>query len=124
MTHTNKPVVIVTGASRGLGAAVVRWLAKVRAAVTLISRSEDRLNDVAGEIRSLGGKPLVFTADVSSSDACRKAVKLTLDKFDRIDAVVVGVAENINDLGHAEYRVRQRGPGSQRDFALSRTHAV
>ena len=104
MTHTNKPVVIVTGASRGLGAAVVRWLAKVRAAVTLISRSEDRLNDVAGEIRSLGGKPLVFTADVSSSDDCRSAVELTLDRFGRIDALVnnAGIIQPISSIAHTE----------------------
>jgi NAD(P)-dependent dehydrogenase (short-subunit alcohol dehydrogenase family) len=100
MTYTNTPVVIVTGASRGLGAAVARWLAKARAAITLIARSEDRLKDVAGEIRSLGGKPLVFTADVSSSDACRKAVKLTLDKFDRIDALVnnAGIIQPISSI--------------------------
>ncbi|MGB5991377.1 MAG: SDR family NAD(P)-dependent oxidoreductase [Desulfobacterales bacterium] len=104
MTYTNMPVVIVTGASRGLGAAVARWLAKARAAVTLISRSEDRLNDVAGEIRSLGGKPLVFTADVSSSDDCRSAVELTLDRFGRIDALVnnAGIIQPISSIAHTE----------------------
>ena len=40
---SEKPVVIVTGASRGLGAAVARWLAKSGAAVTLVARSEDKL---------------------------------------------------------------------------------
>jgi short-subunit dehydrogenase len=55
MINENMPVIIVTGASRGLGAAVARWLAKARSAVTLISRSENRLKDVAEEIRSLGG---------------------------------------------------------------------
>ena len=104
MTNTNTPVVIVTGASRGLGAAVVRWLAKARAAITLISRSEDRLKDVGGEVRSLGGKPLILTADVSSSDACQKAVELTLDKFDRIDAVVnnAGIIQPISSIALTE----------------------
>lgn len=104
MTNTYTSVVIVTGASRGLGAAVARWLAKARAAITLISRSEDKLKDVAGEIRSLGGKPLVFTADVSSSDACRKAVDLTLDRFGRIDAVVnnAGIIQPISSIALTE----------------------
>lgn len=104
MTNTYTSVVIVTGASRGLGAAVARWLAKARAAITLISRSEDKLKDVAGEIRSLGGKPLVFTADVSSSDACRKAVELTLDRFGRIDAVVnnAGIIQPISSIALTE----------------------
>lgn len=104
MTNTYTSVVIVTGASRGLGTAVARWLAKARAAITLISRSEDKLKDVAGEIRSLGGKPLVFTADVSSSDACRKAVDLTLDRFGRIDAVVnnAGIIQPISSIALTE----------------------
>ncbi len=98
------PVVIVTGASRGLGAAVARWLAKVPAAVTLISRSEDRLKDVAGEIRSLGGNPLVFTADVSNPDACRRAVELTVDRFGRIDALVnnAGIVQPISSIARTE----------------------
>ncbi len=104
MTYASIPVVIVTGASRGLGAAVARWLAKARSAVTLISRSEDRLKDVAKEIRSLGGKPLVFTADVSNSDACRSAVERTLDKFGQIDAVVnnAGIIQPISSIAHTE----------------------
>jgi NAD(P)-dependent dehydrogenase (short-subunit alcohol dehydrogenase family) len=104
MTYTNMPVVIVTGASKGLGAAVTRWLAKARAAVTLISRSENRLKGVAGEIRSLGGKPLVFTADVSSYDACRSVVELTLDRFGRIDALVnnAGIIQPISSVARAE----------------------
>lgn len=104
MTHTIMPVVIVTGASRGLGAAVARWLAKARAAVTLISRSENRLKDVAMEIRSLGGKPLVFTADVSNPDACRSAVELTLDRFGRIDALVnnAGIIQPISSIARAD----------------------
>lgn len=40
---SRKPVVMVTGASRGLGAAVARWLAKSGAAVTLVARSEEEL---------------------------------------------------------------------------------
>jgi len=104
MTNTNTSVVIVTGASRGLGAAVARWLAKARSAITLISRSEDRLKDVAGEVRSLGGEPLIFTADVSNSYACRKAVELTLDKFGRIDAVVnnAGIIQPISSIALTE----------------------
>jgi hypothetical protein len=51
-----KPVVIVTGASRGLGAAVARWLAKSGAAVTLVARSEEKLNrlPITGGSKSAG----------------------------------------------------------------------
>jgi len=104
MTYTDKPVVIVTGASRGLGAAIARWLANARSAVTLISRSENRLKDVSEEIRLMGGKPLVFTADISNPDACRRAVELTLDRFGRIDALVnnAGIIQPISSITRSE----------------------
>lgn len=81
-------VVIVTGASRGLGAAVARWLATAGAAVTLVARSEEKLGEVAADIRRLGGRPLIHPADVSDFLACRTAVESTLDQFGRIDALV------------------------------------
>lgn len=98
------PVVIVTGASRGLGAAVARCLAKVRAAVTLVARSEEKLKNVAGDIRYLGGKPLIVTADVSSYDACSSVVELTLGRFGRIDALVnnAGIIQPISSVSRAE----------------------
>jgi NAD(P)-dependent dehydrogenase (short-subunit alcohol dehydrogenase family) len=43
----NKPVIIVTGASRGLGAAISCWLGKAGAGVTLIARSEEKLAQIA-----------------------------------------------------------------------------
>jgi len=64
----NTPVAIVTGASRGLGAAVACWLGKVGAAVTLIARTEEKLNETGDEVRCLGGEPLVCRADVSQYD--------------------------------------------------------
>ena len=86
MTHT--PVVIITGASRGLGAATARWLARAGAAVTLISRSKGTLDGVAKEVQRLGGMPLVFKADISDAGACHAAVSKTLDRFGKLDALV------------------------------------
>ena len=54
----NTRVAIVTGVSRGLGAAAARWLGKVGAAVTLIARSEEKLNETGDDDRRLGGEPL------------------------------------------------------------------
>ena len=82
------PVVILTGASRGLGAAVARWLAKAGTAVTLVARSEEKLMEVVADVRRLGGTPLAVKADVSDFNACRIAVETTLDHFGRIDSLV------------------------------------
>jgi len=81
-------VVLVTGASRGLGAAVARWLATAGAAITLVARSEEKLGEVAADIRRLGGRPLIHPADVSDFNACLTAVESTLDQFGRIDSLV------------------------------------
>lgn len=96
----NNPVVIVTGASRGLGKATAFWLAKVGAAVTLISRSETALKRVAQEVRQLGGTALVFKADTSDADACQMAVAKTLERFERLDALInnAGIVEPIAPL--------------------------
>ena len=100
----NTPVVIVTGASRGLGAAVARWLAKVGSAIMLVARSGDKLADVAADVRRLGGEPLVFEADVSDYDACRTAVEKTLVRFGRIDSLVnnAGIIQPISTIGRTD----------------------
>ena len=91
MNKTNH-VAIVSGASRGLGAAVARWLASAGSAVTLIARSREKLEGIAAEISRLGGRPLIYPADVSDFNSCRRAVDSTLDHFDRIDALVNNAA--------------------------------
>lgn len=99
-----KPVAMVTGASRGLGAAVARWLAKAGAAVVLIARSEEKLEEVADSVRSLDGEPLVCAADVSEYLACRKAVDKTRDRFGRIDSIVnnAGIVQPISAIANTE----------------------
>ena len=105
----NSPVVIVTGASRGLGAAVARWLAKAGAGVTLVARSEGDLNRVAEDFVGPGGEPLVCGADISDYNACRRAVGKTLKHFGRIDSLVnnAGIVQPvsaISDSDPAEWR--------------------
>jgi NAD(P)-dependent dehydrogenase (short-subunit alcohol dehydrogenase family) len=97
-------VVIVSGASRGVGAATARWLASTGSAVTLISRSQGALDDIAKEVQRLGGTPLAFKADVSDAGACQAAVSQTLDRFGRLDALVnnAGIVEPIAPVASAD----------------------
>ena len=75
MYHMSEnPVVIISGASRGVGAAAARWLASAGSAVTLISRSKEALSDIAEKVERLGGVPLAFKEDISDAGACRAAV--------------------------------------------------
>ena len=100
----NTPVVIVSGASRGLGAAVTRWLAKIGSAITLIARSADKLAEVSEDVRRLGGESLVFEADVSNYGDCRRAVEETLTRFGRIDSVVnnAGIVTPISAIAQTD----------------------
>jgi NAD(P)-dependent dehydrogenase (short-subunit alcohol dehydrogenase family) len=83
-----KPVVIVTGASRGVGASVARWLAKNGSAVILIARSGESLRGVSNEVNSLGGPSLAIQADICEPDACQESIAKTLARFGRINALV------------------------------------
>lgn len=89
---TQQPVVIVTGASRGIGAATARWLGRAGAAVTLVARSADALRQVAADVERLGGRALVVPGDVSRADVCRRVVDETLETFSRLDALVNNAA--------------------------------
>ena len=99
-----RPVVIVTGASRGLGAAVSGWLARAGAGITLVARSEGDLKRVAEDLVHLDGEALVCGADVSDYDACRMAVGRTLDRFGRIDALVnnAGIVQPIAAIASSD----------------------
>jgi NAD(P)-dependent dehydrogenase (short-subunit alcohol dehydrogenase family) len=99
----SKPVVIVTGASRGIGAAVARWLAGTGVAVTLLARSESALRCEAESIGRAGGDSLFLAGDVSEPLFCRSAVATTLDRFHRLDALVnnAGMVEPLSAVADA-----------------------
>lgn len=84
----NKAVVIVTGASRGLGAAVAKWLGKAGAAVSLVARSEKGLEETTGEVAALGGLPIIVARDVGCPEDCRLIVEETVQACGRVDALV------------------------------------
>jgi NAD(P)-dependent dehydrogenase (short-subunit alcohol dehydrogenase family) len=82
------PVVVVTGASRGIGASVARWLGKIGARITLIARSKQSLNQVAGDVERLGGNSFPISMDVADAKACRRSIRNTIKQFGRLDALV------------------------------------
>lgn len=99
----SKPVVIITGASRGIGAAVAHWLAGVGAALTLIARSQKELRREAEAIDRSGGDTLFVAGDVSDPIFCRSAVDKTLARFRRVDALVnnAGTVEPLATVAEA-----------------------
>lgn len=81
-------VVIVTGASSGIGRACALDLVKHGALVTLASRSEQALCDIADEVDPSGRRTLVVPTDVTDVDQCRRMVEETVAYFGRVDVLV------------------------------------
>lgn len=94
-------VVIVTGASRGLGAATARILLQMGAGVVLNARSAGALHALAAEADPGGERSLVVAADVSDETACAALVGQTIERFGRLDALVnnAGVLQPLARLG-------------------------
>ena len=79
---------LVTGASSGIGAATARALAAQGAAVALLARRADRLEQLKGDIESTGGTALALAADVTNAEQVAAAVQRAVDELGRLDTVV------------------------------------
>jgi NAD(P)-dependent dehydrogenase (short-subunit alcohol dehydrogenase family) len=81
-------VVIVTGASSGIGEAVARRLATAGVNVVLAARRADRMKEIVDEISAEGGSATSVAADLADADAPRLIVASALKAFGRVDALV------------------------------------
>jgi NAD(P)-dependent dehydrogenase (short-subunit alcohol dehydrogenase family) len=81
-------VVVVTGASSGIGRATARLFAEHGARVVLAARSEQSLREVASECEAVGGQALVVPTDVTDEEAVRELARRSVDVFGRIDVWV------------------------------------
>lgn len=80
---------LVTGSSKGIGAAVVLELARQGADVTInCHSSKDQAEEVAKQVRSLGRKALVIAADVSDQAAVEDMISQTVSEFGHLDCFV------------------------------------
>jgi NADP-dependent 3-hydroxy acid dehydrogenase YdfG len=79
---------LVTGSSSGIGAATARRLAAEGAAVALVARRRDRLEQLADSIGQAGGTAHVVQADVTEPQQAAGAVRQAADRFGRLDIVV------------------------------------
>ncbi len=89
MIDLNNKVAIVTGSSRGIGAAIAKTLAQLGAKVVINHRnSAAGAEEVRQAIVDAGGKALIIQADVSQSTDAKRLVKETLNAFGRLDILV------------------------------------
>jgi NAD(P)-dependent dehydrogenase (short-subunit alcohol dehydrogenase family) len=81
-------VVIITGASSGIGEALAREFAGLGAQVVTAARNEARLTELAVDIGAKGGEALAVTTDVSREEDCRRLIDQTVKTFGGIDVLV------------------------------------
>jgi short-subunit dehydrogenase len=81
-------VVIVTGASSGIGRQVALQLADQGAWLTLAARRVEHLEAVAEQCRQRGGAALVVPTDVSQQGECRELIQRTVEEYGRLDTLI------------------------------------
>jgi NADP-dependent 3-hydroxy acid dehydrogenase YdfG len=81
-------VVVITGASSGLGEATARLLSAQGATVVLGARRVDRIQALAAELTSRGGKAIAVTTDVTDRDQVKKLVDTAVQAHGRIDVMI------------------------------------
>ena len=99
MENVENKVIIITGATSGIGKATARVLAKHGAKVVLSGRREERLEKLAGE---LGDSAIYLKSDVTNVEDMKAIVKLTKEKFGKVDVLFANAgimpAGNMSEL--------------------------
>ena len=88
MSIFSNKVIIVTGASEGIGRALCQTLARQKPRLVLAARNRDRLSGLKEEIEGLGGQALVVETDATDEAACRNLIQSTVDHWGQIDVLV------------------------------------
>jgi NADPH:quinone reductase-like Zn-dependent oxidoreductase len=87
-TNIRGKVVVITGASSGLGEAAARLLSAEGATVVLGARRVDRIDSLAKELIARGGKALAIPTDVTHHEQVKKLVDAAVETYGRIDVRV------------------------------------
>jgi short-subunit dehydrogenase len=112
-------VVVITGASSGIGRELAYQLAEQGAWLSLAARNGERLATVAGECQARGGKATAIVTDVSEQVQCAQMIQQTVDHYHRIDMLVnnAGITmwanfEDVSDISFYEQMMRVNYLGS------------
>ncbi len=95
MADFTDKVVIITGASEGIGRALALELAPSRAKLVLAARNASRLEELADECRAAGAEALGVQTDVTREAECRALVEAAIEAYGRIDVLVANAGRTM-----------------------------
>ncbi|MDD9149658.1 MULTISPECIES: SDR family oxidoreductase [unclassified Sporolactobacillus] len=99
MSETTSKVMVITGASSGIGEATAKLLASQGNKIVLGARREERLNQIAEAIKKAGGEAAYKVTDVTSLDEVKALAQTALDAYGRIDVWM----NNAGLMPHSEF---------------------
>jgi NAD(P)-dependent dehydrogenase (short-subunit alcohol dehydrogenase family) len=108
MTNTSKPltdrIALVTGASRGIGAALALELAAAGAHVVAVARTVGALEELDDKITAAGGSATLVPLDMADSDGIARLALALHERYGRLDALIgnAGILGPLSPLGHVE----------------------
>jgi len=93
--------VVVTGASSGMGKAIVKRFAKEGANIIAVARRKERLEELAEELSGSAGRVIPFAGDVSKQESMEAAIDLAVKEFGRLDVLVnnAGIMDDMSPIG-------------------------
>lgn len=94
MTNLENKVVIITGATQGIGLATAKLLSAKGAKTVLVARSENDLKNISEQIPN----SFAIQADVRDADAVEKMIQKTMEQFGRVDVLINNAAQGLNAL--------------------------
>ena len=98
-------VILVTGASYGIGEATARRLGSARATVLLVARSAERLEEIRSEIEAGGGNAFVYVADMRDAAQVDELAARVLERHGHVDVLVNNAGKSIRrSLAHSQDR--------------------
>ena len=97
----NGKSVVVTGASSGMGKAIVERFAKEGANIIAVARRKERLDALAESLKEASGKVVPFVGDVSKEETMVSAIDLAVKEFGRLDVLVnnAGIMDDMSPIG-------------------------
>lgn len=97
----NGKSVVVTGASSGMGKAIVERFAKEGANIIAVARRKERLDELAASLQGAPGKVVPFVGDVSKEETMVSAIDFAVKEFGRLDVLInnAGIMDDMSPIG-------------------------